>query len=147
MTKYIRYGLTTFSFAANVGCLALWGWTLKNENKVFALRCYSIHAESINGVTLMGIATEMPTNNPRARFDCKVTEIWGKPLRYFDVLLRRQGRFGMTPATINFALWYPALILALAGVASLRIGRRFTLRFSLVATAVIAALVTLPIVL
>jgi hypothetical protein len=37
-----------------------------------------------------------------------------------------------------FPLWYPALIFALAGVAVLRLGRRFTLRSAIIATAVVA---------
>jgi hypothetical protein len=39
-----------------------------------------------------------------------------------------------------FALWYPALIFALAGVAAVRLDRRFTLRSALIATTVLAAL-------
>lgn len=28
MAKYIRYILATFCFAASIGCLALWGWSM-----------------------------------------------------------------------------------------------------------------------
>jgi hypothetical protein len=41
---------------------------------------------------------------------------------------------------VSFPLWYPALIFALAGVASIRIGRRFTLRSAIIATTVVAGL-------
>ena len=50
------------------------------------------------------------------------------------------GHFGRYDHAIYFPLWYPALIFALAGVASLRFGRRFTLRSAIIATTVVAGL-------
>jgi hypothetical protein len=41
---------------------------------------------------------------------------------------------------VFFPLWYPALIFALARVAALRLGRRFTLRMAIIATTVVAGL-------
>jgi hypothetical protein len=41
---------------------------------------------------------------------------------------------------VYFPLWYPALIFALAGVAALRLGPRFTLRSAIIATTVVAGL-------
>lgn len=48
---------------------------------------------------------------------------------------------------IGFPLWYASLVLALAGVASLRLGRRFTLRSTLIATAVVAGLLGMAVAL
>jgi hypothetical protein len=48
--------------------------------------------------------------------------------------------FGVTEHIFYFPPWYPALIFALAGVASLRLGRRFTLRSAIIATTVVAGL-------
>jgi hypothetical protein len=41
---------------------------------------------------------------------------------------------------VVFPLWYPALVFALAGIGALRLGRRFTLRSAIIATAVVAGL-------
>jgi hypothetical protein len=41
---------------------------------------------------------------------------------------------------VFFPLWFPAVTFALAGVGTLRLGRRFTLRSALIATTVVAGL-------
>jgi hypothetical protein len=46
-----------------------------------------------------------------------------------------------------FPTWYPALIFALAGVAALRLGRRFTLRSAIIGTAVVAGLLGMAVAL
>ena len=46
----------------------------------------------------------------------------------------------MSGEFVFFPLWYPALTFALAGVAALRLGRRFTLRSAIIATTVVAAI-------
>ena len=48
--------------------------------------------------------------------------------------------FGRVPQAIYFPLWYPTLSFALAGVAALRLGRRFTLRSAIIATTIVAGL-------
>ena len=68
------------------------------------------------------------------------------PLTVADLDDRLEGRqFAMTRFTdhriyVHFPLWYPALIFTLAGVATLRLGRRFTLRSAIIATTVVAGL-------
>ncbi|WP_145434816.1 hypothetical protein [Lacipirellula limnantheis] len=57
------------------------------------------------------------------------------------------GQFGVGEGWIFFPLWYPALIFALAGVASLRLGRRFTLRSALIATTIVAGLLGMAVIL
>lgn len=62
---------------------------------------------------------------------------------------KRFGRFHFStvPATVHFPLWYPCLLFALAGVAALRLGRRFTLRSAILATAVVAGLLGMAVTL
>jgi hypothetical protein len=55
--------------------------------------------------------------------------------------------FGRLPFGIYFPLWYPSLIFALAGVASLRLGRRFTLRSAIIAMTVVAGLLGIAVIL
>ena len=62
------------------------------------------------------------------------TELW------FADEIEKQGRFGHFLDILYFPLWYPALIFTLAGVAALRLGRRFTLRSAIVATSILAGL-------
>lgn len=59
----------------------------------------------------------------------------------------KRGRFGYMGNAIYFPLWYAALIFALAGVASLRLGRRFTIRSALIATTVVAGLLGMAVIL
>ncbi len=58
-----------------------------------------------------------------------------------SIALFCSGIFGAVDENnLFFPLWYPALIFALAGVASLRLGRRFTLRSAIIATTIVAGL-------
>ena len=55
--------------------------------------------------------------------------------------------FGSSHNSAFFPLWYPALIFALAGVATLNLGRRFTLRSAVIATTVVAGLLGMAVIL
>ena len=57
------------------------------------------------------------------------------------------GWFGSRHSHVWFPIWYPALIFALAGVASLRLGRRFTIRSAIIATTVVAGLLGMAVIL
>jgi hypothetical protein len=59
-----------------------------------------------------------------------------------DILARQQKihKISVDYEIVHFPLWYPALIFALAGVAAMRLGRRFTLRSAIIATTVVAGL-------
>jgi hypothetical protein len=52
----------------------------------------------------------------------------------------------MRQHSLHFPLWYPALIFALAGVATLRLGRCFTIRSAIIATTVVAGLLGMAVV-
>jgi hypothetical protein len=58
----------------------------------------------------------------------------------------RSGLFGQSGRAVYFSLWYPALIFAIAAVATLRIGR-FTLRSAIIATTVACVLLGLAVAL
>ena len=63
--------------------------------------------------------------------------------RHYRALIAEPRASGVS----DFPLWYPALIFALAGVASLRLGRRFTLRSAIIATTVVAGLLGMAVIL
>jgi len=54
--------------------------------------------------------------------------------------MAKRRQFGRYGPGVYCPHWYPALIFALAGVGTLRLGRRFTLRSAIIATTVVAGL-------
>jgi hypothetical protein len=54
--------------------------------------------------------------------------------------MAREDPFYADGVSAHFPLWFPALVFTLAGVASLILDRRFTLRSAIIATAVVAGL-------
>jgi hypothetical protein len=66
---------------------------------------------------------------------------------WFERTSSRRDRFVFSQDAIVCPLWYPALIFALAGVASLTLGRRFTLRSAIIATTVVAGLLGMAVAL
>jgi hypothetical protein len=73
----------------------------------------------------------------RNAWDCKIIK----------KALVSDGEFARGRFSFHFPLWFPALIFAVAGVASLRLGRRFTLRSAIIATAVVAGLLGMAVIL
>ena len=152
MLTYLRYALATFSFAVSVGCLALWGWTVTNGDRVYTARCLSPalgwHLDSGGGT---GIFTVGRTRN-QLKWKWSVD---AGPLPDWDAWFAqkkwpRTGVFGSLEwgnFAVYFPLWYPTLIFALAGAASLRLGRRFTLRSAIIATTVVAGLLGMAVAL
>lgn len=63
-------------------------------------------------------------------------------LNFVDAFVRngKLSSIGGDFELIRFPLWYAALVFALAGVAALRLSRRFTLRSATIATTVVAGL-------
>jgi hypothetical protein len=138
MVKFIRYALATFCFAASVGCLGLWIWSLSQHNRILGASWYSdvrtIHASVDYGEIAVSLAPRNPFPfHSRLHFRSATVRDLGH-VEY------RTGRFGMRRSGCFFPLWYPALIFALAGVGALRLGRRFTLRSAIIATTVVAGL-------
>ena len=63
--------------------------------------------------------------------------------------VKAQSRFRPSDEVMQvyFPLWYPALVFALAGVGVIRFRRQFSIRSALIAFAVVAALLAMPLAL
>jgi hypothetical protein len=136
MLTYLRYALATCCFAASLGCLALWWRSISSGDQFLGPHYFrspqAIYLEVADGSVIM--QTIYRNGPPLAGFE-RAMRMWPSPLELLD-----EGVFGLVGDAIFFPLWYPALVFALAGVASLRFGRRFTLRSAIIATTVVAAL-------
>jgi hypothetical protein len=138
MLTYLRYALATFCFAASVGGLALWWRSSTYWDRV---------GISLNGNTQLHISTFFG----RCRLDFMppaISRLWHRSVAIDSEFEKnfaqppafRGTRWREVPKLIWFPLWYASLIFALAGVAALRLGRRFTLRSAIIATTVVAVL-------
>ena len=158
MAKYLRYALATVCFAASAGCLALWWrshttWDgLYMPNNVPQKHYLSFF--SIRGMLEAKFIEHSPSYSGGWTHYSSPTETAED--MYPDIQTRE--RFGGWDAReagvtktralmIWFPLWYPALIFALAGVGVLRLNRRFTLRSAIIATAVVAGLLGMAVIL
>jgi hypothetical protein len=140
MLTYLRYALATICLALSVACLGLWVLTVTAKD-VLGIRCRETQAET-------GIAADhgfasvwisgYPPSTQRLGWGFAAFDTDGPP--WFANLVESEGRFGASDDTAYFPLWYAALVFALAGVAALRLGRRFTLRSAIIATTVVAGL-------
>ena len=151
MLTYLRYGLATLCFAASVACVPLW-WRSMTHGLIGQMPIAgSSHVLHIQ--LWLGLAeVEFPeSENPF--YSSPEGSAW-----YFTSLTRTAPRegpkrlfplsFGQTDELgVYFPIWYAALIFALAGVAALRLGRRFTLRSAIIATAVVAGLLGMAVAL
>lgn len=61
--------------------------------------------------------------------------------------LEKHGLFYLSGKKAHFPVWYPALIFTLAGVATLRFGRQFSIRLALICVSVVAALLGMAVIL
>ncbi|MBA4105202.1 MAG: hypothetical protein C0485_05540 [Pirellula sp.] len=142
MLTSLRYALATFCFAASVGCLALW-W--RSELVVDRVQLVGIGFRKLDCSTFFGSCN---ISHEKANgFISPVCVVWSQPINRD---LRRnmpERAFCVYSQSIQFPIWYPALIFALAGAATLRLGRRFTLRSALIATTVVALLLGMAVIL
>jgi hypothetical protein len=150
MLTYLRYALATFCFAASVGCLALWWRSITHEDR-FCGPSYvwprhvvilwitdgfvvGSKAEILQSAINDGLGTswEHTTSTSGGKISIR---------RSLRSSMKREGQFRLGGSAIShFPLWYPAFVFALAGVAALRLGRRFTLRSANIATTIVAGL-------
>ena len=142
MLTFLRFALATICFAASVGCLALW-WRSEikrdllivpswNQTTVLFLKS-RLGTGSIGAVRLQSRAASLEW-----KYSAGTIEDTDRQYRGMRFLAYRSG--------VSFPLWYPALIFALAGVASLRLGR-FTIRSAIIATSVVAVLLGMAVIL
>jgi hypothetical protein len=145
MAKFIRYTLATICIAASVGCLALW-WRSYTISDVAVGPSptpeHIIHFSAFRGSFALGhLAPPIPAKAPPISSWHYSGERISDDFELFDSRRRPIVNFGRTNGGgYYFPLWYPALILAIVGVAALRLGRRFTLRSAIIATTVVAGL-------
>jgi hypothetical protein len=122
----------------------LWGWTASHaEQRVIAGYYTKTTAKSVTVVGGMGHAAfRQACYGPRAGEGLQVewTELYGLDLQFYRAYIQTFGLFRVYKNSIHFPLWHPTLVLALAAVAAIRVGRRFTLWATIVATTIIAAL-------
>jgi hypothetical protein len=145
MTKFLRYALTTFCFAASVGCLGLWRRSYTVYEQIY---CQSpISSDVIYFSAFLGAVYIGPA-------DARTVAITWRyaPRVIADMDIPADAGYGPTQfgwygTGYHFPLWYPALIFALAGVGVLRFRRQFSIRSALVATTVVAALVGMAVIL
>jgi hypothetical protein len=139
MLTYLRYALATFCFAASVGCLGLW-WRSSAFRVLFIAPNFGSPRSYIAIENRVGFTTMVVLEDVQPTWMYIENEL--KPARIQDekMNMRRRGQFWKNDFGCKFPLWYPTLIFALAGVAALRLGRRFTIRSAIIATTVVAGL-------
>ena len=142
MIRIIRYSLASFFVTASVGCLALW-WRSYRASDFVAIPLLASSTRSCGVNTYLGRfaiftcrLTATPSNADIYYADVPRTDARAKVQQ---TTIRPQ-RFGRMDGGFYFPIWYAALIFALAGIATLRLGRRFTLRSAIIATTVMAGL-------
>ena len=142
MLTYLRYALATVCLAASVGCLGMWEASLVRlgilDQAVLCVGSIIGRAEIYDGIVVVSLQDRQfgPIS-----YDWNAHPLAERGHERYLEIQSQQGKFGsVNPRDVFFPLWYPALIFALAGVASLRLGRRFTLRSALIATTVVAGL-------
>jgi hypothetical protein len=139
MLTYLRYALAIACFAASVGCLALW-WRSNAYRVLFITPNFGSPDSYVAIETWVGFTTMVVVD------EVEPTWMYGenklKPAQIQDArkTMGHFGQFWKNDIACRFHLWYPALIFALAGVAALSLGRCFTLRSAMIATAVVAGL-------
>lgn len=151
MSKIIRYTLAAICLAASIGSLALWRRSATYVDVVVSPKLYGTQRvavlQSFKGSLTIRSMLALPTAHPYASWRVvSWSGLTGRgPLLPLPLAPKKQ--FGKELRGFFFPLWYAALLFALAAVAALRLGRRFTLRSALITTAVVAALLGMPVAL
>ena len=146
MLTYLRYALATFCFAASVGCLGLWWPSFTSRTTGYfpypSLPLRAIGFETFRGSLVIISGRLTPDRDGKIpQYASLITESLPVDVDAIDSRLKPVRRFGrVNTSGIYIPLWYASLIFALAGIVSLRLGRRFTLRSAIIATTVVAAL-------
>ena len=155
MLTYLRYTLAAVCFAASVGCLALWGWTISDERQGVIVRCISnisnqsddklmFYMEAQQGEAICTIYAQPFVERG---WNVKSTQMSPESAARIRDRLSKFGLFFVAEPWVYFPLWYPALIFALAGVGVLRFRRQFSIRSAMICLTVVAALLGMAVVL
>ena len=98
MLKSLRYALAAFCFAASVGCLGLWGWTVTHRERLLKASYVStsstLHLEAYDDVAF---ATFYQRNPVRTGFGWrfKTPLFTDAERKLFGIEIEQQGRFGV----------------------------------------------------
>ena len=134
MMRVIRYALATMSFAASVGCLALWWRSIeRHDSLAFAVGKRAVFCDTLQSQVAVSYLTYASAHPAQWRHLSADIDDEGR----VNMPYRRFAKIGQV---ITVPLWYPALIFALAGVGVLRFRRQFSIRSALVVVSVVAAL-------
>ena len=144
MLKALRYALAAICLTASVACLALWWrsashWDILEKPNGTQPGCGRIF-QSVDGMLLVELDHTYNFDPNEKRMYVLTSHAVAPFRRNVFERIEKHGRFHVRGMSGHFPLWYPALVFALAAVAALRIGRRFTLRSALVGMSVVAAL-------
>jgi hypothetical protein len=143
MLKALRYALATVCFAASVWCLTLWIAWINSQLSFSSTRWHALLDTNCGTVCV-----SVGGGNPKGQcFDLRFAVYDSVEPDWIFAEIEKQGSFGRSGPTTFFPLWYASLIFALAGVAALRLGRRFTLRSAIIATTVVAGLLGMAVAL
>jgi hypothetical protein len=141
MTKFIRYALATFCFAASVGCLALWWRSYWFSDLLISPSRRGgyefVYGSSTGTVYLIIDESILPATAWEYSVGSVALEVNDGP----------SSMFGVDEVGIRFPLWFPALVFALAGVGVLRFRRKFSIRSALICVSVVAALLGMAVIL
>jgi hypothetical protein len=140
MLAYLRYALAMIGIAASVGCLGLWIWSMDHKCVTFGSITPSFTAGAIVIHGHGAILSYRGNGDQEWQFHTQ-------EISPASTVGERSDRFFTTSIGYYFPLWYPALIFALAGAASLRLDRRFNLRSAIITTTLVAGLLGLAVAL
>ena len=147
MLKLLRYTLATIFLAASVGCLGLWwrSYACWDLHCILTRPGWGQYIQTIDGMVIAELNAPVLFFRTYTHFSYEWSESRKNEVRVqLDNRYEEHGRFYSSEAIerreLFFPLCYPALVSALAAVGVLRLGKRFTIRSALIATAVAAVL-------
>ncbi len=147
MTKYLRYALATFCFAASVGCLALWWASFSVDDRFIIPQYFSperlLLVECCKGFVVITSANQ---ESPPVLTIQSIPHYSNMRFAALESRVAKDGQFCVVGRTVYFPLWYPALVVASIGVGVLRISKRFTIRSTILTTSVAALWLGIPFV-
>lgn len=152
MVNYLRYALAAFCFAASVGCLALWRRSMSTQDVLigpsYVRPTVGLLLDAVDGVGIATVVFESSRNsnpppfNPKWKYLSRQANAIEGRREQMEPMFEQHGAILLSfkDGMAYCALWYPALVFALAGVGVLRCRRQFSIRSALICVSVVAAL-------
>ena len=147
MFKAIRYTLATICLTASVGCLALWWPSFSYRHMAYFPSPQTsrvVYLETFRGslVASYGVKGRVKKSaSPPPTWQIS-SEAIPEDFAFIDCRRPPVANFGRTfPRGLYFPLWYAAMFWAIAAVAALRLHRQFSIRSSMIVTAIVAVMI------